>query len=130
MAAGDALFKATSGFLGLATVATGLYLTASMVGAYLSATKGPVSSIGMMFSGMKYCSTSVTNCPVCGRHLQWTYRLQQVLSRQTHGRGYMLTPVHRPRAALGPNLQCVSMYGWWLLHQSDWHSWHHAVGNA
>ena len=43
MAAGDALFKATSGFLGLATVATGLYLTASMFAAYSSATKGPVS---------------------------------------------------------------------------------------
>ena len=133
MAAGDALFKATSGFLGLATVATGLYLTASMVGAYLSATKGPVSSIGMMFSGMKYCSTSVTNCPVCGRHLQWTYRLQQVLSRQTHGRGYMLTPVHRPAPRLGPICNvyrcmdggfCTNLTGTpgimrWVMHSSS-----------
>jgi hypothetical protein len=37
MGAGDALFKTTVGFLGIATVLTGGYLTASMVGAYLSA---------------------------------------------------------------------------------------------
>ncbi len=36
---GDTLFKMTTGFLGLATVATGIYLTASMIGAYSSATK-------------------------------------------------------------------------------------------
>ncbi|CAK0781540.1 hypothetical protein CVIRNUC_005399 [Coccomyxa viridis] len=34
---GDALFKATTGFLGLATAATGAYLVASMIGAYSSA---------------------------------------------------------------------------------------------
>ena len=34
---GDTLFKATTGFLGLATAATGAYLVASMIGAYASA---------------------------------------------------------------------------------------------
>ena len=34
---GDTLFKMTTGFLGLATAATGIYLVASMLGAYSSA---------------------------------------------------------------------------------------------
>lgn len=34
---GDTLFKMTTGFLGLATAATGLYLVASMIGAYSAA---------------------------------------------------------------------------------------------
>ena len=34
---GDTLFKMTTGFLGLATAATGTYLVASMLGAYSSA---------------------------------------------------------------------------------------------
>lgn len=34
---GDTLFKMTTGFLGLATAATGVYLVASMLGAYSSA---------------------------------------------------------------------------------------------
>lgn len=60
---GDTIFKMTTGFLGLATAGTGIYLVASMIGAYASA-KVSQSSPEYILTQYEHSAAAYSACQV------------------------------------------------------------------